>query len=102
MAAPGLPVPVDGRLNQESEGANEPSWQRRAPHAWPLGYLAAAGAFRLLAEEGGHDRLRLYWPADGHVRWTGPVLEGGPWHSAAEVADELGAIARSAAWSVGP
>jgi hypothetical protein len=109
---------VDGRLNQESEGANEPSWQRRcaetegatvtqvelpglAPDGWPLGYLAAAGAFRLLAEEGGHDRLRLYWPADGHVRWTGPVLEGVPWHSAAEVADELGAIARSAALSGG-
>ncbi len=64
------------------------------PDGWPLGYLAAAGTLRLLAEEGGHDRLRLYWPPEWYA---GPVLEGGPWHSPDEVAAELGAIARSTA-----
>lgn len=63
------------------------------PSGWPLAFLAATGAFRLLAEEGGHDRLRMRWPCE---QWTGAVLEGGPWDSPGDVAAELGAIAAAA------
>src|ERR1039457_1528258 len=87
MAAPGLPVPVDGRLNQESEGASAflaaaVRGNRRSDS--DASGLAGARAGRLAARLPGGGRGV---PAAGRGRWPRPAAavlargrapEGGP------------------------